>query len=136
MRSMLAETRLTARQLVYPMFVCEGNGVEHPISSMPGQARRSVDRVVPDVAGTLALGVPAVLLFGIPSSKDETGSGAWSAKGPVPRAVAAIRREHAGAVVIADVCLCEYTSHGHCGVLSGTRVLNAETLPLLARAAV
>ena len=138
LRSMLAETRLSARQLVHPLFVRDGSSVERAIGSMPGHAQRSVDRLAPDVDDALTLGIPAVLLFGIPSEKDETGSGAWSASGPVPRAVAAIKRQHADAVVIADVCLCEYTSHGHCGVLDRARgtVANDETLPLLARAAV
>ncbi|HJQ19137.1 MAG TPA: porphobilinogen synthase [Gemmatimonadaceae bacterium] len=138
LRDMLAESRLTARQLVHPMFVREGSGIDKPIGSMPGHAQRSVDRIAPDVDDALALGIPALLLFGIPEHKDETGSGAWDAAGPVPRAIAAIKRQHAGAIVIADVCMCEYTSHGHCGVLDHERgtVANDETLPLLARAAV
>ncbi|MEX2151805.1 MAG: porphobilinogen synthase [Gemmatimonadaceae bacterium] len=137
LRSMLAESRLSARQLVHPLFVRDGRNVERPIRSMPGHAQRSVDRLIPDVDDALALGIPAVLLFGIPDEKDENGSGAWSASGPVPRAIDAIKRQHADAVVIADVCMCEYTSHGHCGVLdqeSGT-VVNDATLPLLGRAA-
>lgn len=137
LRSMLAESRLSVRQLVHPLFVRDGRNVERPISSMPGHAQRSVDRLVPDVDDALALGIPAVLLFGVPNEKDENGSGAWSANGPVPRAIDAIKRRHADAVVIADVCLCEYTSHGHCGVLDqeGGAVLNDATLPLLGRAA-
>ena len=135
---MVAESRLDARQLVHPLFVRDGANVERPIASIPGHAQRSVDRLAPDVDDALALGVPAVLLFGIPGEKDETGSGAWAASGPVPRAIAAIKRQHADALVIADVCLCEYTSHGHCGVLARetNAVSNDETLPLLARAAV
>lgn len=138
LRAMLAETRLSARQLVHPIFVRDGTGVERPIASMPGHAQCSVDRLAPGVDDALSLGIPTVLLFGIPSSKDADGSGAWSASGPVPRAIAAIKRQHADAVVIADVCLCEYTSHGHCGVLNdeGNAVANDATLPLLARAAV
>jgi porphobilinogen synthase len=134
---MLAESRLSVRQLVHPLFVRDGRNVERPIRSMPGHAQRSVDRLVPDVADALALGIPAVLLFGVPNQKDENGSGAWSASGPVPRAIDAIKRQHADAVVIADVCLCEYTSHGHCGVLAQERgaVANDATLPLLGRAA-
>ena len=137
-RSMVAESRLSARQLVHPLFVRDGGNIERPIATMPGHAQRSVDRLAPDVDDALALGIPAVLLFGIPSEKDETGRGAWDANGPVPRAIAAIKRQHAEAVVIADVCMCEYTSHGHCGVLDHERgtVSNDETLPLLARAAV
>lgn len=135
---MLTETRLSVRQLVHPLFVREGTNVQRAIGSMPGHAQRSVDRLAPEVDDTLALGIPAVLLFGLPSEKNESGSGAWSATGPVPRAITAIKRQHADAVVIADVCLCEYTSHGHCGVFdheAGT-VANDATLPLLARAAV
>jgi porphobilinogen synthase len=138
LRSMLAESRLSVRQLVHPLFVRDGSGVERAIASMPGHAQRSVDRIAADVDDALTLGIPALLVFGIPSDKDETGSGAWSASGPVPRAIAAIKRQHADAVVIADVCLCEYTSHGHCGVLDRNRetVVNDATLPLLARAAI
>lgn len=135
---MVAETQLSARQLVHPLFVRDGQNVERAIASMPGHAQRSVDRMAPDVDDALSLGVPALLLFGIPSEKDASGSGAWSAIGPVPRAVAAIKRQHPNAVVIADVCLCEYTDHGHCGVIGedGRSVANDATLPLLARAAV
>jgi porphobilinogen synthase len=137
LRSMVAETRLSARQLVHPLFIRHGTLVESAIASMPGHAQRSVDRLAPDVDDALALGIPAMLLFGIPAEKDETGSHAWAASGPVPRAIAAIKRQHADAIVIADVCLCEYTSHGHCGVLGdGGIVMNDETLPLLGRAAV
>jgi porphobilinogen synthase len=138
LRSMLAESRLSVRQLVHPLFVRDGSNVERAIASMPGHAQRSVDRLAPEVDDALALGIPAVLLFGVPSHKDESGSGAWSAGGPVPRAIATIKRQHADAIVIADVCLCEYTSHGHCGVLDRERgtVANDATLPLLARAAV
>jgi porphobilinogen synthase len=134
---MFAESRLSVRQLIHPIFVRDGTNVERGIAAMPGHAQRSVDRLAPDVDDALTLGIPAVLLFGIPSQKDERGSGAWSATGPVPRAIASIKRQHADAVVIADVCLCEYTSHGHCGVLDedGT-VANDATLPLLASAAV
>jgi len=136
LRAMVAESRLDVRQLVHPMFVREGSGVERPIASMPGHAQRSVDRLPAELDETFALGVPAVLLFGIPEQKDDGGSGAWSAGGPVPGAIAAIRQRHAGAVIVADVCLCEYTSHGHCGVLANGTVDNDATLPLLARAAV
>lgn len=138
LRSMLAESRLSARQLIHPLFVRDGSNIERPIGAMPGHAQRSVDRLAPEVDDTLSLGIPALLLFGIPSSKDETGSAAWSANGPVPRAIAAIKAGRPETIVIADVCLCEYTSHGHCGVLDPVRmrVANDETLPLLARAAV
>jgi porphobilinogen synthase len=138
LRSMLAETRLDARQLIHPLFVRAGRGVDRTIDSMPGHAQRSVDRLAAEIDDVDALGLPAVLLFGLPASKDETGSGAWDASGPVPQAIAAIKRRAGELVVIADVCLCEYTSHGHCGVLDGVTgaVANDATLPLLAQAAV
>ncbi|HUR92876.1 MAG TPA: porphobilinogen synthase [Gemmatimonadaceae bacterium] len=138
LRTMFAETDLSHRHLVLPLFVREGTGEERAIHSMPGHAQRSVDRLASEVDEAFALGIPAVLLFGIPSAKDETGGGAWSATGPVPRAIAAIKRQNPDAVVVADVCMCEYTSHGHCGVLSetGDTVDNDATLPLLGRAAV
>jgi porphobilinogen synthase len=138
LRSMLAETRLDARQLIHPLFVRAGRGVDRPIDSIPGHAQRSVDRLAAEIDDMDALGLPALLLFGLPASKDETGSGAWEASGPVPQAIAAIKRRAGELVVIADVCLCEYTSHGHCGVLDGATgaVANDATLPLLAQAAV
>jgi porphobilinogen synthase len=138
MRSMLAETRLSARQLIHPLFVRAGRGVDRPIDAMPGHAQRSVDRVAAEIDDVSALGLPSVLLFGLPSTKDETGSAAWDSAGPVPQAIASIKRRAPELVVIADVCLCEYTSHGHCGVLDATTggIANDATLPLLARAAV
>jgi porphobilinogen synthase len=138
MRSMLAETRLSARQLIHPLFVRAGRGVDRAIDAMPGHSQRSVDRLAAEIDDVGGLGLPAVLLFGLPSSKDETGSGASDPAGPVPQAIASIKRQASGLVVIADVCLCEYTSHGHCGVLDTATgaVSNDATLPLLARAAV
>ncbi len=138
LRSMLAETRLDVRQLIHPLFVRAGRAVERPIDSMPGHAQRSVDRLAKEVYEVEELAVPAVLLFGLPAEKDDSGSGAWDASGPVPQAIASIKRLASHMVVIADVCLCEYTSHGHCGLLDREKgtVLNDATLPLLARAAV
>jgi porphobilinogen synthase len=135
---MLAETQLDARQLIHPLFVRSGRGIDRPIDSMPGHTQRSVDRLAAEIDETGALGLPSVLLFGLPSSKDDTGSAAWDASGPVPQAIASIKRRASELVVIADVCLCEYTSHGHCGVLdpASAAVANDATLPLLARAAV
>jgi porphobilinogen synthase len=135
---MLAETRLNVRQLIHPLFVRTGRGVDRPIDSMPGHAQRSVDRLAGEIDSVGELGVPAVLLFGLPAEKDDMGSGAWEASGPVPQAIDSIKRRAKEIVVVADVCLCEYTSHGHCGVLDAESgaVLNDATLPLLARAAV
>jgi porphobilinogen synthase len=134
---MLAETELSAADLVYPLFVVPGEGVARPVASMPGVAQLSIDALVGAARRAFALGVPAVILFGIPESKDETGSSGYDDDGIVPRAIRALKAELPELVVWADVCLCEYTSHGHCGVLDDDgQVLNDETLPLLARAAV
>ncbi len=136
LRRMVAETRLAPEMLVLPLFVVPGEGVERPIPSMPGYRQLSVDRVVPVAKHAEAAGVGGVILFGIPASKDETGSAAWDPSGPVPTAIRAIRASAPDLVVWADVCLCEYTSHGHCGVVVGDTVDNDATLPLLAKAAV
>jgi porphobilinogen synthase len=137
LRDALGETTLRAAQLVHPLFVRDGFAAERPIASMPGHAQRTVDRLDSDVAGLAELGVRSVLLFGIPDEKDEHGSGAWDPAGPVPRAITEIKRRDSTVTVIADVCLCEYTSHGHCGVLDERHaVVNDATLALLARAAV
>jgi porphobilinogen synthase len=138
MRDALGETTLRAAQLVHPLFVRDGTGIESPVGSMPGHAQRSVDRLDVEIDDIAALGVRSVLLFGVPDDKDGTGSGAWDPAGPVPRAVAAIKRRDPSVSVIADVCLCEYTSHGHCGLLDHVTqtVANDATLPLLAQAAV
>ena len=136
MRALTGETRLSVDQLVAPLFVCEGVNVRDPIASMPGQARRSPDLAAAEAAALAALGIRAVLLFGIPSRKDAQGTGAWSPDGPVPAAIRLIKSSVPAISVWADVCLCEYTDHGHCGVLNGAEVDNDATLPLLARAAV
>jgi porphobilinogen synthase len=134
---MVAETELRASDFVYPLFVVGGRGVSNPIGSMPGVAQLSVDRLVEEARRAFGLGVPAVILFGIPESKDEVGSSGYDEDGIVPRAVRALKRELPELQVWADVCLCEYTSHGHCGVLDDRgHVVNDATLPLLARAAV
>jgi porphobilinogen synthase len=135
-RRMVAETELRASDFVYPLFVVGGRGVSNPIGSMPGVAQLSVDRLVEEARRAFGLGVPAVILFGIPESKDEVGSSGYDEDGIVPRAVRALKRELPELQVWADVCLCEYTSHGHCGVLDDRgHVVNDATLPLLARAA-
>jgi porphobilinogen synthase len=137
LRRMVRETILTTDDFVYPLFVMGGQGLVRPISSMPGQAQRSVDMLGPEIEEIASLAIPAVLLFGIPDEKDPTGSGAWDAQGPVQRAIETIKRQSPDTLVIADVCLCEYTDHGHCGTLSPSgEVINDETLALLARSAV
>lgn len=136
LRSMVRETSVTPHDLVLPLFVVPGEGVRKPVSSMPGVDQTSVDGVVRDARDAAALGVPAVLLFGIPADKDERGSSSWAADGVVQNAVRALKREVPELVVITDVCMCEYTSHGHCGVLSGNDVDNDATIGLLAKQAV
>jgi porphobilinogen synthase len=133
---MVRETRVVAEQLVQPLFVVPGTAVEKPIASMPGIAQQSVDRAAEDCRRLADAGVPAVLLFGVPERKDARGSGAIAADGIIPRALDAIRRAAPGLILMTDVCLCEYTDHGHCGVLRGEEVDNDATLPLLAAEAV
>lgn len=135
LRRQVAETRLHPASFVLPLFVVPGQGVNRPIGSMPGHSQLSVDELLGVVKEAAAVGVGGVILFGIPASKDETGSGAWDESGPVPKAIRVIKDQVEGIAVWADVCLCEYTSHGHCGVLDGELVDNDRTLPLLARAA-
>lgn len=135
LRTLSAETRISADQLVAPLFVGEGHNVREPIGSMPGHARLSADVAAQEAASLVALGVRAVLLFGVPGTKDGEGSGAWAEDGPVPAAIRAIKASSPSVSVWADVCLCEYTDHGHCGLLRGDQVDNDATLPLLARAA-
>lgn len=138
LRRLVRETTLTHDNLIYPLFMVEGSGVQRAIDPMPGQFQLSVDRLAAEIESVQEARIPGILLFGIPSSKDEMGTGAWDASGPVPRAIAEVKRRAPGIAVVADVCLCEYTSHGHCGVFDVERgtVANDETLPLLARAAV
>ena len=119
-----------------PLFACPGEGVVRPVEGLPGIAQRSVDEIAREGAELQRLGVRAVLLFGIPEEKDEEGSGAWDDDGIVQRALRALRAEAPGLTLLTDVCLCEYTTHGHCGVLRDGEVANDETLELLARTAV
>jgi porphobilinogen synthase len=132
---MVRETRLCADNLIAPFFVCEGRDVRHPIASMPGQYRFSVDHLVKEAGEVHRLGIPAVILFGIPAGKDDTGSQAWSADGVVPRAIAALKDHVPGLVIITDVCIDEYTSHGHCGLVKDGQILNDETLDCLGKMA-
>jgi len=134
LRRQVAETRLHPASFVLPLFVVPGRGVTNPIRSMPGHSQLSVDELIPVVKEAASAGVGGVILFGIPASKDETGSGAWDPSGPVPTAIRAIKDQVDDLTVWADVCLCEYTSHGHCGVLEAQQVDNDRTLPLLAQA--
>lgn len=136
LRGLVRETRLSAESLVYPLFVCEGQGVRREVGSMPGVFQLSVDEVVKEAAAAKAEGVPAVLLFGLPARKDAVGSLASDPAAPVQAAVRALRREVPDLLVITDVCLCEYTSHGHCGILDGNEILNDPTVDQLVQAAV
>jgi porphobilinogen synthase len=137
LRDLVRETVLDARQLVYPMFVVAGLEGREPIASMPGIDRLSISEAVREAGEAAQLGIPAVLLFGVPADKDPEGSGAWDDEGIVQLATRAIKEAHPDLLVIADLCLCEYTSHGHCGVLRDDgHVDNDETLELLGRTAV
>ncbi len=135
LREMVRETRLSLQDLIYPLFVRPGRGIKEPIPSMPGQFRYSVDMLGKEAREVYSLGIRAVLIFGIPERKDELGSEAWSPDGIVQRAVRAIKDEVPELLVITDVCLCEYTSHGHCGVVENGKVLNDPTLELLSKVA-
>ncbi len=135
LRKMVRETRMDTSSLIYPIFVKEGSGIVEEIPTMPGQYRYSVDTMEKKLEELLDAGVFSVMFFGIPERKDEIGSGAYAADGIVQRAVAKARREFPELYLITDVCMCEYTSHGHCGVLCGHDVNNDETLNLLAKTA-
>ncbi len=136
LRRLVAETTLTVNDLIYPLFVCEGQGVRQDVGSMPGVSRLSIDTLVRECREVAELGIAGVILFGIPDEKDALGHGAYDPKGIIARAVRAIKKEVRDLLVICDVCLCEYTDHGHCGVLDKKRVHNDATLELLAKAAV
>ncbi|MEO6877346.1 MAG: porphobilinogen synthase [Gemmatimonadaceae bacterium] len=136
LRRLVRETALQPSQLVLPLFVRSGTGIRQPVESMPGVDQTSVDELLRDAKHAASLGVSGVLLFGIPDRKDATGSEAWSEDAPVQQAVRALKREVPELVVITDVCLCEYTEHGHCGVIRDGAVDNDATLQLLAREAV
>jgi porphobilinogen synthase len=136
LRRLVRETSLQPSQLILPLFVRSGAGIRQPVESMPGVHQTSVDELLRDAREALALGVSGVLLFGIPDHKDASGSEAWNDDAPVQQAVRALKRELPDLVVITDVCLCEYTDHGHCGVIRDGAVDNDATLELLAREAV
>jgi porphobilinogen synthase len=134
-RSLARENRLSTHGFIYPMFVCPGKNVRNPIASMPGVAQQSVDTFVEECREVEQLGIPAVILFGLPSKKDERGSEALSKDGVVQKAIEGIRKAKLNLLVITDVCLCEYTSHGHCGIVKGEKVLNDPTVKILAQEA-
>jgi porphobilinogen synthase len=136
LRELARETRVTPADLYDALFVVEGSGVREPIAAMPGVSRLSVDQLADEAKRIADLGLGGVILFGIPERKDSLGSGAYDPNGVVPRAIRAMKKATPELLVIADVCLCEYTDHGHCGVYDGSSVRNDESLPLLARTAV
>ncbi len=136
LRRMVRETHVAPRDLIDPLFAIEGSGIREEVCSMPGVFRSSVDRLHEEIEAVVAAGIPAVILFGIPAEKDALGSGAYADRGVVQQAVRRIKELAPELTVIADLCLCEYTDHGHCGVVEGDRVLNDPTLELLARTAI
>jgi porphobilinogen synthase len=135
-RALVRETRLSPDDFVYPLFVCEGEGVRREIGSMPGAFNLSIDELVKEVEAARGAGVRSVILFGVPDQKDAAGTQAYAEDGITQRAIRALKREVKETLVIADNCLCEYTDHGHCGVIEDGEVLNDPTLDLLARTAV
>jgi porphobilinogen synthase len=134
-RSLVRETRLAPENFVLPLFVCPGTGVRREIASMPGVYNLSIDETTKEVAAAYDMGVRSIILFGLPESKDELASGAYAEDGIVQRAIRSIRQSSPEMIIMADTCLCEYTSHGHCGVVRGPEILNDESLELLARTA-
>jgi len=136
LRGLVRETRLSPERLIQPFFVCPGERVEKPIGAMPGQSQLSVDRLVEEAERSLRRGVRWIILFGIPSAKDPLGTEAYSPDGIVQKAVRALKKEYPELGIIGDVCLCEFTDHGHCGVIEGGSVLNDPTLELLGKTAV
>jgi porphobilinogen synthase len=135
LRALVRENRVDVSDLIYPMFVVEGKNIKQEISAMPGIFRYSPDQLPAEVEAVAGLKIPAVLLFGIPQNKDETGSSAYQSDGVVQKAIQAIKSTVPELLVITDVCLCEYTSHGHCGIVSNDVIDNDRTLPLLAKVA-
>jgi porphobilinogen synthase len=136
LRRMIRETRLSVDDFVYPLFVVPGSGVEKPISSLPGQFNYSIDKAVDAASRAVDLGIPGVILFGIPERKDAVGSEAWKGDGIIQKAIRAIKKAQPGLVVMADACFCEYTDHGHCGVLRDGELDNDASLENLARTVV
>lgn len=135
-RSMMRETRLHPKDFIYPMFVIEGENIKNPVDSMPGVCQYSIDRLDEILERVKKAGIGGIMLFGIPAHKDERGSQAYAKDGVTQRAVSYIKKNYPEIYIVVDVCLCEYTSHGHCGMVCGGEILNDETLPLLAKMAV
>ncbi len=135
LREMVRETELSINDFIYPLFVVHGENIKKEISSMPGVYQMSIDVLVNECREVASLGIPAVILFGIPAHKDEVGSEAYAEDGIIQQAIRAIKKNVKNLLVITDVCLCEYTSHGHCGLLHGEEILNDETNELLAKEA-
>ncbi len=136
LRKLIRETTLSPDDFIYPLFVVHGKGIKKEIPSMPGNYQQSIDNIVKDAKEAYSLGIPAIILFGIPEHKDELASEAYSKKGIIQQAIKAIKDKTPELIVITDVCLCEYTSHGHCGVIKNGKILNDPTLQLLAKEAV
>ncbi len=136
LRSMVRETVLRKEDFIYPIFVVEGENVKNPVSSMPGVYQFSLDRLAEEIDEVVELGIPSVILFGVPEEKDAMGTGAYHDHGIVQQGIRFVKERYPELVVIADTCLCEYTDHGHCGVVEGEKVLNDPSLELLARTAV
>ena len=134
-RNLVRETRLSASNFIYPLFVTHGQGIKQPIEPMPGNYQLSLDMLEEEVADVVGLGIPAVLLFGLPEEKDPVGSGAYDQEGIIQEAIRVIKQAAPNLMVVGDVCLCEYTDHGHCGVIEGQYIDNDQTLELLARTA-
>ena len=136
LRSMVKETVLKKEDFIYPIFVIDGEDINNPIASMPGVFQKSLDHFAIELDEVVSLGIPSIILFGIPATKDDVGSEAYSAEGIVQKAIRLAKERYPDLVVIADTCLCEFTDHGHCGVVEGEKVLNDPSLDLLARTAV
>jgi len=134
-RGMVRETELSPKDFIYPLFVVTGSNIRHEVSSMPGVHQMSVDQIVRECVDVKALGIPAVIFFGIPDEKDDVGSAAYDENGIVQQAIRAVKREIPELYLVTDVCLCEYTSHGHCGIVRGSEIVNDESIELLAKEA-
>ncbi len=135
-RDLVRETKLSKDDFIYPMFIAHGENIKNEVSSMPGVYQLSIENAIEECKELVSLGIKAIILFGIPEHKDEQGTDAYSADGIIQRAIRAIKKEVSDLLIITDVCLCEYTSHGHCGLVDGDEILNDETVSLLAKEAV